>query len=91
MLSQVDSVHIEHVAFTLPSLHAVDGLLVVGPLDWSEVEAELAKPRFSRLKRVDVSFLRVEAPDMFDGVAVRLPLCHERGILHIFKGRRSFE
>jgi hypothetical protein len=90
MLSLVDSVHIERVIFTLPSLHSVDDLLIAGPLHWEEVEAELAKPWFSRLKRVDISFLSVEEPFMLQRASVYLPQCHERGILHISEGRPVF-
>jgi hypothetical protein len=86
MLSQVDSVQIERITFTLSSLHDVHGLLIAGPIHWRRVEAELDKPRFSRLKSVDVSFLWVEEPFMLERASAYLPLCHERGILHIFEG-----
>jgi hypothetical protein len=86
MLSQVNSVQIEQITFTLPSLLAVQGLLVAGPICWSRVEVELDKPRFSRLKHVDVSFLWVEEPYMLWRASVHLPRCHERGILRIFDG-----
>jgi len=90
MLSQVDSVGIERITFTLLSLYAIGGVLIAGPLVWSEIEAELAKPRFSRLKRVDVAFLWVEEPYMLLLASIYLPRCHERGILHISEGPLIF-
>jgi hypothetical protein len=89
ILSQISSVHLEHVVFQMyPFAGSID-IGLSNALEWSEVDAILQSSTFSRLKNVEVrSGTRLwntgQVPDpqrpFSAQIIERLPQCHARGI-----------
>jgi hypothetical protein len=89
ILSQISSVHLEHVVFQMyPFAGSID-IGLSNALEWSEVDAILQSSTFSRLKNVEVrSGTRLwntgQVPDpqrpFSAQIIERLPQCHACGI-----------
>ena len=87
VLSQIVSVHMQEVAF-IYALKEEDGL--DGDL-WFELDAILARPQFSGLRRVSISSSLSSPYSISDHkwFVRHLPQCHARGILVITDGEEN--
>jgi hypothetical protein len=80
-LSQIVSVHMVDVAFRITFwCNGTDSLL-----QWCKVDAILARPYYSKLRKVEISLFRWGGGDVDSSFAAYLPNCHARGILDVGK------
>jgi hypothetical protein len=52
-------------------------------LEWRKVDDVLARPCYSKLRKVEIGVFRWEGPDVHTYFAAYLPTCHARGILDV--------
>jgi hypothetical protein len=80
-LSQIVSGHMVNVAFRIIYwCDDTDSLL-----EWCKVDAILARPCYSKLRKVEISLFRWGGEDVDSSFAAYLPTCHARGILDVRK------